>query len=836
MASRYIFQDKFGTALKFYSRIALAVSIMLCQVRYNTGEQSTIGLPSFLSEPTNITVQEGKTARLHCSVNFVRDNQVVAWMKEDSFQTSGLEVLVSDKMDRYSIRKYTFDDRVEFHLEIRNVTFGDAGAHQCYIIEFGDHNQRRMRKSKAASITVIERWNKPKLRCFEPPDVDSDGFVTTETSVAVGCSVRDAEWSRSLELQENGISVATDSRSLKNDTAKLRKLRHRIKPNDGETLEATFTCAMYFSLRDGTVETETCTIGSLRVRKPLPPPTLPPVFYEEEENSLWVKVSEDAKFNCPPKDSKSSDGRRLAWTIYPPLSQNRYLFKYDGKELSITNVSNSDSGILVTCVIYSDQIGRKDIETVLRVGKKPTFIAQGDDPNVRKRPPSNIASTGRRGNPGKRLVVPDMNNPDWKILHAKWNGIRHETDVGLVREIDIPVDILQSFPTVQHDQETTTKSNTPSELHTTSEISSTTAATTANRFNESFVTGPPIDIGGLLPNEILRNEESKFGKKPSLFTGLILICSGALISVILLGLTLGLKCRTRVQKEIPKPDISDPIPLSLPELCMDSTYEEMHANLNKFPAHSIVAGPPGVTMLEPRYQDPSASSCNSELVFGSNQVDFTVEPFYPQEHIYGGSLPPVNSENWTIDLDQLPPPEINFHDPTLYHPEAVFSNNPIYHPSQAYRPNGDNRNNEGLSESREPDYSHELSLHNHHHHHPHHPHPQYSCECSHQDHGNKHNIDCNTPYNSSIESDPYKFEYLQSDYQHNNQKPIHIDNPALNGLSRVNSDVSHASSYSTYKQEYDPDYLPPRMASWYKGSPPPFKTPNHTPYGLYEVL
>ncbi len=841
--------------MKLDLTITVAVlSILLLQGQCNTEEESTIGLPTFLSEPTNITVEEGRTARLDCSVSFLTSNQVVAWMKEDTFQTSGNEVLVSEKQERYSIQKDTFDDHLEFHLEIRNATASDVGAYLCCIVEFGERDLRRWKKSRTATIDVIPRWAQPKLRCFDPPKADADGFVTTETSVAVGCSVRDAEWSRSLELQENGMTVAMDSVSLKNKTAKLRKLRHRIKPNNGEFQEGIYTCSMHYSLRDGTAKTETCTIGSFSVRRPPPPPTTqPPVYISEDENSLWTKDGEDATFYCPPRDSKSIDGRRLAWTIYPPLSQDRYIFKYDGKELRITNVSNSDSGTLVTCVIYSEELGRKDIETTLRVGVQPLFTEQGDDPNAR-RPPSNMAG-GRRGNSEPRLVLPDMTNPDWKTLHAIWNGIRHDTDTGLIHDIDLPVDILESLPTLGQDlgQTTTTISNTPFlhkthkiRLTTTSQVTTTLPSTTTG-FNESIVEGPLLDIRDLLPNEVLHKDESKFGK-PSLFTGLILMCSAALILVLFLSLTVGLRCRTKEKKEKPKPEISDPIPLSLPERCMDTTYEEMHANLNKkFPAHSIVAGPSGATMLEPRYHDPSASSCNSELVFGTNQVDFTVEPFYsPQEHVYGGSLQPVNSEHWTLDLDNLPPPGITFHDPALYQPDAIVSsnhgNNPT-HPGHAYRPSVCHQNSEELPESRDSDYSRELPLS--------YCDREYCSEFPQHSSGESSRLETDidtTPYNSSIGSDPYKFEPIQADRQHHHNHHHHhhhhhrnhpvplprLNNQPFNGLSRESSNASSFGNQNK-QEDYDPDYLPPRMTSWFNG-PTPFQQPSHTPYGLYEVL
>ena len=830
MTSIHSVNDKISTTIGFNARICLTCLLCLSQVGINTVvAQSDIGLPTFLTEPNNVTVEEGRTAKLHCSVDFLKQNQVVAWMKEDSFQTSGRDILVDDKIDRFSIQKDTYEDHLEFHLRIKNATYSDAGAYLCYIVEFGDLNQRRWRKSRPASITVIERWVRPKLKCFNPPDIDADGFVTTENSVAVGCSVREAEWSRSLELQQDGVSVLTDYAEENATITTLRKIRHRIRPTDGEIFEGTFTCAMYFSRRDGSVETETCTIGTLRVRRPpTSTPTPEPVYYADE-NSLWVKPGDDAKLYCPQKTQESSDGRRLAWTIFPPLPPSRYIFKHHGSELSITNVSKNDSGLLVTCVIYSEKSGRKDLETTIRIGEKPP---QQNDSKGNK-PPSSISSNGPSGNPGRKLVLPDMSNPDWKILQSKWNGLRHEADIGFIHEINVPEE-RESVTVINtpREQETTTVSiNNHEEIQTTETGSNVTSKpsddSTDQQFNESIITGPPLNIGDLLPQDILRNDESRFGKKPSLFTGLILMCSAAMITVLLLVLTVGLRCRSkREPTEKEKPDISDPIPLSLPERCItDSTYEEMHANLNNFPAHASVAGPPGVTMLEPRYHETGRSSCNSELVFGSNQVDFTVD--FPVEHIYGGSLPPPNlTTDVTFDLEHLPPDMKALYSDRVCHQESMYKAEPIYNASQAYCPLGSYpRERENISEAiivSDPEYAHELSP------------PQSTQSGAHHQHHQREtdHTDHKQANRSSNGSDPYRFEPLQPDHQ--NQKPLHIINPAFTGLSRVDSNASSNQDYN------DPDYLPPRVTSWYyqKGSPPQFDQTLHQqpPYGLYEVL
>ena len=822
MASIDSVNEKISATIGFNARFCLICLLFLSHIGiYTAVAQSDTGLPIFLTEPDNVTVEEGRTAKLHCSVNFLKQNQVVAWMKEDSFQTSGRDILVNDKFDRFSIQKDTYEDHLEFHLRIKNATYADAGAYLCYIVEFGDLNQRRWRKSRTASITVIERWVKPKLKCFNPPDIDADGFVTTENSVAVGCSVREAEWSRSLELQQDGVSVLTDYAEENATVTTLRKIRYRIRPVDGEIFEGTFTCAMYYSLRDGSVETDTCTIGTLRVRRPPPTPTpTPEPVYYDDENSLWVKPGEHAILYCPQKTQESSDGRRLAWTIYPPLPPSRYIFKHHGSELSITNVSKSDSGLLVTCVIYSEKSGRKDLETTIRIGEKPP---KRNDPKGNK-PASSISSNGPNGNAGRKLVLPDMSNPDWKLLQSKWNGLRHEADIGFIHEISVPEE-RESVTVINtpREQETTTVSiNNPAEILTT-EAGSNVTSKPDQQFNESIYTGPPLNIRDLLPQDILRNDESRFGKTPSLFTGLILMCTAAMITVLLLGLTVGLRCRTkREPTEKEKPDISDPIPLSLPERCItDSTYEEMHSNLKNFPAHASVAGPPGVTMLEPRYLETERSSCNSELVFGSNQVDFTID--FPVEHVYGGSLPPPNlTTDVTFDLENLPPDMKALYSDRVCHQESMVKAEPIYNASQAYFPLGSYPcNRENISEAiivNDPEYAHELT-------------PQSTPPDAHRQH---HQRETNPKQEnrSSNGSDPYKFEPLQPNHQ--NQKPLHIINPAFGGLTRVDSNASSNQDFN------DPDYLPPRVTSWYyqKGSPPQTDQTLHQqpPYGLYEVL
>lgn len=863
-------------------RLLFGIWIIISGLCLTTEAQYGTDLPNFLTEPSNVTVEDGKTARLECSADFLFENQVVAWMKESTFETSGQEILVDSKASRYYIKKNVVTDRVEYHLDILNVTFSDAGSYSCYIVEFGEHNSRRWRGSQSATLTVVPRWVRPKLRCYEPPaGSDSDGVVITNTSVAVGCSVRYAQWSRSLELQKDGISLITDDGPSGSNTT-FRRLRYRIKPGNREEYVGTFTCAVYYTLVNGSTETKTCTIGTLRVRKPIIPttptkqlplassPQPPPAIFEhyDADHILWVKEGEDARFDCPPLGSVVS--KRLAWTIYPPLSPNRYTFQNDGNELSITNVTEKDTGILVACVTFSEETGRQDVETLLRVGDESVqYAEQVGDTGSRPRPPSSISGANSRPgyNGGRRVVIPDMENIDWQLLASKWNGIRDGIEADFPEEyikggiLDLDIKLPPKRMDFVNPLAPVTSTVTPSGASATTRITSPPTATPydllhaeiEHEFNESMVIGPPINIRDLLPKDILKSEVGKPGKQHSLFTGLILVCGTAMICILLLVLTLGLRCHTNEpddEKKKHRPVISEPIPLSLPEICnmTDSTYEEMHANVNAFPAHATVAGPT-VTILGPRDPTPptgcGASSCNSELVFGSHHVDYSVDPSYPSDHIYGGSLTPSDhiyggslspsiNPALRLNVDHLPPPDVCYHpDPIYTHRRAESdphdrfygaANNPVYSADLVY----------GTDTVYGPD-----AVYN--------PDTTYGTPY-HQDldteylpqrlphdftYNNQHHNDQTQGHRSSTGSDPYGFEPLEpvsgSRASQSQQRPIHIKNPAFRG---------RLQNPSTGKEDLDPDYLqaPVRVSTYYKGPPPDCCPEQQPPYGLYEVL
>ncbi|XP_071485131.1 uncharacterized protein [Diadema antillarum] len=354
-----------------YFEGSVLLLLVICSASVNSQQQNGFNreLPQFNKEPFNFTAFVGETARLTCSVSHLAGNQAVAWMKlnpTSSFLTSGTQSFSSEP-GKLSVVGEHNEGNLQFDLLINNITENDAGEYICTVVEFGELNYRRWRRSQTATVTVIKPTPKPTLKCIADPHAS---HLHSGVHLRLGCKLdgagpRDTRISMNWTRNENMVVSRTRFDGIQFGAGKPSPdLLHVFKVTTRDQGDV-YTCSVEYDHHNGTrwiTVQDQCHLKPLHV-KPYSNLIL------SRRAIAAVDVGQEVRFVCPTRTPKAADPglRAFTWNIVPTISPSRFRLSHHGDELIIHRILPEDHGLKVSCFIPPMTAGTSKRELYLRV-------------------------------------------------------------------------------------------------------------------------------------------------------------------------------------------------------------------------------------------------------------------------------------------------------------------------------------------------------------------------------------------------------------------------------------------------------------------------------------